>query len=85
MKRTYENVQMRLAELGGSLADVVEKTLVAIDVPAAFAASGNVRPAVYGRTAPQMASILIRVSAPTFLEQLIEIALRAEVQSQDAF
>ncbi|MDR6694187.1 hypothetical protein [Stenotrophomonas sp. 1337] len=85
MKRTYENVQMRLAELGGSLADVVEETLLAIDVPAAFAASGNVRPAVYGQTAPQVAIILIRVSALAFPEQLIGIALRAEVQSQDAF
>ena len=41
MRRTYENAQVLLAELGGSLADVVEETLFVIDVPAAFAASGG--------------------------------------------
>jgi hypothetical protein len=53
----------------------------AIDVPAAFAASGRVRPAVYGQPVPQVASNLIGVSALAFPEQLIEIAFRAEVQS----
>ncbi|MFB8832114.1 hypothetical protein ACE0DR_28695 [Azotobacter sp. CWF10] len=38
MRRTDENAQVLLAELGGSLADVVEETLFVIDVPAAFAA-----------------------------------------------
>lgn len=70
-----------LAELGGSLADVVEETLFVIDVPAAFAASGKVRPAVYGQPVPQVASNLIGVPALAFPEQLIEIAFRAEVQS----
>ena len=41
MRRTYENAQAVLVELGGSLADVVEETLFVIDVPAAFAASGG--------------------------------------------
>lgn len=81
MKRTYENAQVLLAELGGSLADVAEETLFVIDVPAAFAASGKVRPAVYGQAVPQVASNLIGVSALAFPEQLIEIAFRAEVQS----
>lgn len=81
MKRTYENAEVLLAELGGSLADVVEETLFVIDVPAAFAASGKVRPAVYGQPVPQVASNLIGVSALAFPEQLIEIAFRAEVQS----
>src|SRR6185437_13851442 len=80
MKRTYENAQVLLAELGGSLADVVEETLFVIDVPAAFAASSKVRPAVYGQPVPQVASNLIGVSALAFPEQLIEIAFRAEVQ-----
>ncbi|HGM4744060.1 TPA: Rid family hydrolase [Stenotrophomonas maltophilia] len=81
MRRTYENAQVPLAELGGSLADVVEETLFVIDVPAAFAASGKVRPAVYGQPVPQVASNLIGVPALAFPEQLIEIAFRAEVQS----
>ena len=81
MRRTYENAQVLLAELGGSLADVVEETLFIIDVPAAFAASGKVRPAVYGQPVPQVASNLIGVPALAFPEQLIEIAFRAEVQS----
>jgi hypothetical protein len=51
-----------------------------IDVPAAFAASSKVRPAVYGQPVPQVASNLIGVSALAFPEQLIEIAFRAEVQ-----
>ncbi|MDZ5841788.1 Rid family hydrolase [Stenotrophomonas maltophilia] len=80
MRRTYENAQVLLAELGGSIADVVEETLFVIDVPAAFAASSKVRPAVYGQPVPQVASNLIGVSALAFPEQLIEIAFRAEVQ-----
>lgn len=81
MKRTYENAQLILAELGASLDDVVQETLFAIDVPAAFAASGKVRPAAYGQTVPQVASNLIGVAALAFPEQLIEITFRAEVQA----
>ncbi|MBD9368412.1 Rid family hydrolase [Xanthomonas sp. XNM01] len=81
MQRTYENARIVLAELGASLADVVEETLFTIDVPAAFAASGKVRPAVYGQAIPQVASNLIGVSALAFPEQLIEITFRAEVRS----
>lgn len=79
MRRTYENAQILLAELGSSLADVVEETLFVINVPAAFAASGKVRPQVYEQPVPQVASNLIGVSALAFPEQLIEIAFRAEV------
>jgi hypothetical protein len=60
---------------------VVEETLFVINVPAAFAASGKVRPQVYGQPVPQVASNLIGVSALAFPEQLIEIAFRAEVSS----
>lgn len=81
MRRTYENAQILLAELGSSLTDVVEETLFVIDVPAAFSASGKVRPQVYGQPVPQVASNLIGVSALAFPEQLIEIAFRAEVSS----
>lgn len=81
MRRTYENARILLAELGATLADVVEETLFVIDVPAAFVASGKVRPEVYGQPVPQVASNLIGVSALAFPEQLIEIAFRAEVSS----
>ncbi|MFO3706428.1 Rid family hydrolase [Xanthomonas codiaei] len=80
MRRTYENARILLAELGSSLDDVVEETLFVIDVPAAFAASGKVRPVAYGQAVPQVASNLIGVSALAFPEQLIEIAFRAELQ-----
>lgn len=81
MRRTYENAQVLLTQLGGSLADVVEETLFVLDVPAAFAASGKVRPAVYGQPVPQVASNLIGVSALAFPEQIIEIAFRAEISA----
>ncbi|WP_284449296.1 Rid family hydrolase [Pseudoxanthomonas mexicana] len=81
MRRKYENAQVLLTQLGGSLADVVEETLFVLDVPAAFAASGKVRPAVYGQPVPQVASNLIGVSALAFPEQLIEIAFRAEISA----
>ena len=81
MRRTYENAQVLLTQLGGSLGDVVEETLFVLDVPAAFAASGKVRPAVYGQPVPQVASNLIGVSALAFPEQLIEIAFRAEISA----
>lgn len=80
MKRTYENAEVLLAELGAPLADVVEETLFVLDVPSAFAASSKVRPLVYKQPVPQVASNLIGVSALAFPEQLIEIAFRAEVQ-----
>jgi len=80
MARTYENAKILLAELGASLADVVEETLFTIDVPAAFAASGKVRSAAYGQAVPAVASNLIGVSGLAFPQQLIEIAFRAEVQ-----
>ncbi len=81
LKSTYENTKVLLAELCGSLADVVVEALFVIDVPAAFAASGRVRPAVYGQAVPQVASNLIGVSALAVPEQLIEISFHAEVQS----
>jgi enamine deaminase RidA (YjgF/YER057c/UK114 family) len=81
MRRTYENAEILLAELGGSLADVVEETLFVIDVPAAFAAGGRIRPLVYGQPVPQVASNLIGVSALAFPEPLIEIAFRAEISA----
>ncbi|WP_243412473.1 hypothetical protein [Stenotrophomonas maltophilia] len=49
MRRTYENAQVLLAELGGSLADVVEETLFVIDVGSFRGqwqgATGRLRPA----------------------------------------
>ncbi len=81
MKQTYTNAQLILSQLGSSLEDVVEETLFVIDVPSAFAASGKVRPIVYGQDVPQLASNLIGVAALAFPEQLIEIAFRAEVQA----
>lgn len=79
MKRTYENAQILLAQLGASLADVVEETLFVIDIPAAFAASQKVRSEAYGQQVPQVASNLIGVAGLAFPEQLIEISFRAEV------
>lgn len=81
MGRAYANARLLLEELGGSLDDVVEETLFVLDVPAAFAASALVRSAAYGRKVPQVASNLIGVSSLAFPEQLIEIALRAELES----
>jgi len=80
MKRAYENAQILLAQLGASLADVVEETLFVIDDPAAFAASQKVRSAAYGQQAPQAAINLIGVSGLAFPEELIEISFRAEVK-----
>lgn len=80
MKRTSENAEVLLAELGATLADVVEETLFVLDVPSAFSASSKVRPLVYKQAVPQVASNLIGVSALAFPEQLIEIAFRAEAQ-----
>lgn len=80
MRQTYENAKFILGELGASLDDVVEETLFVLDIPSAFAASGKVRPVVYGQDVPPLASNLIGVSALAVPEQLIEISFRAEVQ-----
>lgn len=80
MRQTYENAKFILGKLGASLDDVVEETLFVMDIPSAFAASGKVRPLMYGREVPPLASNLIGVSALSVPEQLIEIAFRAEVR-----
>lgn len=80
MRQTYQNIVELLAEFGATLDDVVEETIFAIDVPAAFAASGTVRKEFYGVDIPQVASNLIGVSGLAFPAQLVEITIRAVVE-----
>ena len=61
------------------MSDVVQETRYIVDVDAAFAVAGAVRRCAYGVDQPAVASNLIGVSRLAFPEQLIEIALQAEV------
>jgi enamine deaminase RidA (YjgF/YER057c/UK114 family) len=79
MRTTYENVKALLAQFNATLDNVVEETLFVLDVDAAFAVAGAVRRQAYGVDKPLVASNLIGVSRLAFPEQLIEIALRAEL------
>lgn len=50
-----------------------------LDVPAAFAVARKVRSEFYGEASPRVASNLIGVSALAMPQQLIEVALRADL------
>lgn len=84
MRATYANASRLLAQLGATLADVVEETLYVRDVPAAFAVAGKVRREAYGVERPQVASNLIGISQLAFPEQLIEITYKAIVGPPNA-
>lgn len=60
---------------------MVEETLFALDVDAAFAVAGKVRKEVYNTELPRCASNLIGISRLAFPEQLIEITFRAVLAS----
>jgi enamine deaminase RidA (YjgF/YER057c/UK114 family) len=77
MRQTYLNIVDLLAKFRATLDDVVEETIFAIDVPAAFAAAGTVRKEFYGTEVPQVASNLIGVSGLAFPQQLVEVTIRA--------
>jgi len=79
MERAYANANTLLGRFGASLNDVVQETLYVVDVDAAFAVAGAVRRRAYGVDQPPVASNLIGVSRLAFPEQLIEIALQADV------
>lgn len=78
MQTTYENARRLLSHFGATFDQVVEETLFVLDVPAAFAAAGDVRRDIYGTT-PRVASNLIGVSRLAFPEQLIEITYRVDL------
>lgn len=80
MRQTYANIRELLAEFGATLDDVVEETIFAIDVPAAFGACSVVRKEFYRAEVPQVASNLIGVSGLAFPQQLVEITIRAVVE-----
>ncbi len=77
MRASYVNAAKILARFGATLADVVEETIYAIDVDAAFAAAGPVRKAAYGTERPQVASTMAGVTRLVVPHQLIEISMTA--------
>jgi enamine deaminase RidA (YjgF/YER057c/UK114 family) len=77
MRASYVNAAKILARFGATLADVVEETIYAIDVDAAFAAAGPVRKAAYGTERPQVASTMVGTTRLVVPHQLIEISLTA--------
>ncbi|WP_118138583.1 Rid family hydrolase [Oceanicella sp. SM1341] len=79
MRATYVNAQRILAKFGATLADVVEETIYAIDMDAAFAAAGPVRKAAYGTERPAVASTIAGTTRLVIPHQLIEISMLAIV------
>jgi enamine deaminase RidA (YjgF/YER057c/UK114 family) len=77
MRATYANAALILARFGATLDDVVEETIYAIDVDAAFAAAGPVRKAAYGVERPKVASTLAGTTRLVVPHQLIEISMTA--------
>jgi enamine deaminase RidA (YjgF/YER057c/UK114 family) len=81
MRASYVNASKILARFGATLDDVVEETIYAIDVDAAFAAAGPVRKAAYGAERPQVASTLAGTTRLVVPHQLIEISMTAVIPS----
>jgi enamine deaminase RidA (YjgF/YER057c/UK114 family) len=79
MRATYVNAAHILARFGATLDDVVEETIYAIDVDAAFAAAGPVRKAAYGVDRPKVASTLAGTTRLVVPHQLIEISMTAVI------
>jgi enamine deaminase RidA (YjgF/YER057c/UK114 family) len=77
MRATYGNATKILASFGATLSDVVEETIYAIDVDAAFAAAGSVRKEAYGIERPRVASTLAGTTRLALPYQLIEISMTA--------
>jgi enamine deaminase RidA (YjgF/YER057c/UK114 family) len=77
MRASYDNAAKILARFGATLADVVEETIYAIDIDAAFAAAGPVRKAAYGTERPKVASTLAGTTRLVIPHQLIEISMTA--------
>ncbi|GIF75114.1 Rid family hydrolase [Asanoa siamensis] len=79
MRKAYENADVLLHRFGASLDDVVEETVYALDIDAAFEAAGPIRKAAYGRDDPQVASTLVGVTRLAIPGQLVEIKMVARV------
>ncbi len=77
MRASYANAARILGQFGATLDDVVEETIYAIDVDAAFAAAGPVRKAAYGAERPQVASTLAGTTRLVIPHQLVEISMTA--------
>ena len=77
MRASYINAAKILARFGATLDDVVEETIYAIDVDAAFAAAGPVRKAAYGTERPKVASTMAGTTRLVVPHQLIEISMTA--------
>ncbi|MDG4827409.1 Rid family hydrolase [Asanoa sp. WMMD1127] len=79
MQQAYHNADVLLRRFGASMDDVVEETVYALDIDAAFAAAGPVRKAAYGREDPQVASTLVGVTRLAIPGQLVEVKMVARV------
>jgi enamine deaminase RidA (YjgF/YER057c/UK114 family) len=77
MRASYVNAAKILARFGATLDDVVEETIYAIDVDAAFAAAGKVRKIAYGAERPKVASTLAGTTRLVVPHQLVEISITA--------
>ena len=79
MQVAYANASKLLMLLGGSLDDVIEETLYVVELEPAIQVVTGVRRQAYGKPWPRCRSRLVRAPRLLFSEQLVEIALTAEV------
>ena len=79
MQVAYANASKLLMLLGGSLDDVIEETLYVVELEQAIQVVTGVRRQAYGKPWPRCRSRLVRAPRLLFSEQLVEIALTAEV------
>lgn len=78
MRQAYVNVRKVLAQLGASMANVVDEVTFVTDIEAAMVAAVQVRPEVYPG-APAVTSTLIQIPRLAFPELMIEIKCVAKL------
>ncbi|MBN3846257.1 MULTISPECIES: RidA family protein [Burkholderiaceae] len=79
MRQAYANATKVLKLLGFTMANVVEETLLVLDVDTAFAVAGDIRRQAYGSNMPIVTSTMLATPRLAFVGQLIEIKFVARV------
>ncbi|WP_312519423.1 RidA family protein [Stutzerimonas nitrititolerans] len=79
LRVAYANASKLLALLGGSLDDVIEETLYVANLGAAIHVIGAARKQAYSNPWPSCKSRLVKAPRLLFPEQLVEIALTADL------
>lgn len=77
MKQAYANAEKLLEELGASFADVIDETVYATDVDAAYSAHARLKIEIYGEPVAVASSLIgtTRLGSPGYLVEIKMVAV----------